>query len=268
LRGGASRPKFDVMQQRVALVSGANRGIGLEIARQLAAAGLHVVGTSRDEADGQALKAKLGVDDRRLDVADPSSIAALARSLSGGLDVLVNNAGISLHGFDVEVAKKTLDINFFGAMRVTDELLPLMRPGGRIVMVSSGMGELSSVSPALGARFSDPSLERAELVELMRSFVRDVAEGTHAARGWPSSAYRVSKVGLNALTRILARELAGDPRRILVNAVCPGWVRTGMGGPSAPRSAEQGAKTPVWAALLPDGGPTGGFFRDERPIAW
>ncbi len=141
-----------------------------------------------------------------------------------------------------------------------------MRSGARIVMVSSGMGELTSVSPELRHRFEDPALTRDELVSLMESFVRDVAEGTHAKKGWPSSAYRVSKVGLNALTRVLARELHGDPRHILVNSACPGWVRTRMGGSGAPRSPEKGAETPAWLALLPEGGPTGRFFRDRREI--
>jgi NAD(P)-dependent dehydrogenase (short-subunit alcohol dehydrogenase family) len=97
-------------------------------------------------------------------------------------------------------------------------------------------------------------------------FVADVKAGKHEERGWPSSAYRVSKAAMNALARIYARELA--PRRILVNAVCPGWVRTDMGGPSAPRTVEVGAHSIAWAALIPDGGPTGGFFRDGKAVEW
>jgi carbonyl reductase 1 len=102
----------------------------------------------------------------------------------------------------------------------------------------------------------------------MESFVRDVAAGTHARHGWPTSAYRVSKVGLNALTRVLARELKGDTRGIAVNACSPGWVRTAMGGEGAPLSAAEGAKTPVWLALQRDSAPTGGYFENERPIGW
>jgi carbonyl reductase 1 len=253
-------------KKRMAVVTGANRGIGLEIARKLAAAGLDVVATARDAADGRAAAADAGARYLPLDVTDPSSIESLALELRDGVDVLVNNAGISMNGFNAEVARRTLDVNFFGAMNVTARLQGLLRTGARIVMVSSGMGELTGVSDALRKRFEDPTLTRGELVSLMESFVRDVGAGTHAQKGWPSSAYRVSKVGLNALTRILARELDGDPRRILVNAVCPGWVRTSMGGSSAPRSAEKGAETPAWLALLPEGGPTGGFFRDQRPI--
>ncbi len=100
----------------------------------------------------------------------------------------------------------------------------------------------------------------------MESFIRDVKEGRHRDRGWPGSAYRVSKVGLNALTQILAREV--EDQGILVNTVCPGWVRTDMGGRSATRSVKEGAHGVVWAAALPPNGPTGGFFRDGNPIPW
>jgi carbonyl reductase 1 len=130
------------------------------------------------------------------------------------------------------------------------------------------MGKLSQLGPALRARFDDPSLARGALVDLLESFVRDVGAGAHARHGWPSNAYSVSKVGLNALVRVLARELAGDPRGILVNSADPGWVRTRMGGPAAPLSVEDGAKTPVYLALLPSGGPTGGFFARQRPVAF
>lgn len=253
--------------KRIAVVTGANRGIGAEIAGQLVSAGLDVVGTSREIRDGHAVTG-LGARHVAVDVTDPGTVENLARELEGGVDVLVNNAGISMQGFDADVATRTLDVNFFGAMRVTDELLPRMHAGGRIVMVSSGMGELSSVSEALKKKFLNPALGRAELVEMMRSFVADVTAGTYREKGWPGSAYRVSKIGLNALTRILARELASDPRRILVNAVCPGWVRTSMGGPGAPRSPSKGAETPVWAALLPEGAPSGRFFRDRQEIGW
>jgi carbonyl reductase 1 len=251
-----------------AVVTGSNRGIGLEIVRQLLAAGVRVLATSRDPAKGQSAAERLGAEYFMLDVTSDASVNALAHHLAGGFDILVNNAGVSLQGFDAEVARKTLDVNFYGAMRTTDRLLPAMRRDGRIVMVSSGMGELSAVSPELRERFEDPRLTRAALSELGDSFVRDVAAGTHSQRGWPSSAYRVSKIALNAFTRLLARELAPDPRRILVNAACPGWVRTDMGGSSAPRSATKGAETPVWLALLPEDGPTGGFFRDQQPISW
>jgi NAD(P)-dependent dehydrogenase (short-subunit alcohol dehydrogenase family) len=268
LASRGTKTDFGRMQRRTAIVTGANRGIGLEIARQLAAAGVRVIATCRGDAEGRRAARDLGVDYHRLDVTQEDSIADLADDLRDGFDILVNNAGISVRGFDAEVVRQTLAVNFFGAMNMTERLLPLLRARGRIVMISSGMGELSCLSAELRARFDDPALTKAELVDLMRSFVRDVTDGVHEKKGWPSSAYRVSKVGLNALTRVLARELGSDPRGLLVNAACPGWVRTGMGGASAPRSPEQGARTPVWLALLPKDGPSGGFFRDERPIAF
>lgn len=245
------------MSQRIAVVTGANRGLGEEIARQLEAAGVRVVRTSRE--------ARRGFE--TLDVTRAEHAEALAARL-GGVDVVVNNAGVSLDGFDADVARRTLDVNVVGAMRVTDAFLPTMRAGGRVVMISSGMGTVSSLGSALRAKWLDPSMTREGLRALMDAFVRDVGAGSHGKNGWPSNAYSVSKIAMNALVRVLARELAGDPRRILVNAESPGWVRTRMGGRSAPGSVEDGARTAVWLALLPEGGPTGGFFRDERPIDW
>ncbi len=248
----------------IALVTGASRGLGLETARQLAARGYRVLPAIRA---GRAA----GQEAWTLDVTDAASIAVLAQRLASEgvrLDVLVNNAGISLKGFDAEVVRRTLAVNFFGAIAVTDAVLPSVSDGGVIVMVSSGMGELSAFSAPLRARFLDAGLTRAALIELVRSFERAVEQGRHVAEGWPSSAYRVSKASLNAWVRLLARELA--PRKIRVNAVCPGWVRTDMGGDAASRSVEAGAASIVWAATHDDGGgkPTGGFFRDGHAISW
>jgi NAD(P)-dependent dehydrogenase (short-subunit alcohol dehydrogenase family) len=247
-----------------ALVTGASRGLGLETARQLGARGYRVLQAVRHARAGDG-------DTWSLDVTDPPSVAALAERLvreGVHLDVLINNAGISLKGFDVEIVRRTLAVNLFGAIAVTDAVLPSVRDGGAIVMVSSGMGELSAFSPALRARFLDAGLTRAALIDLVRSFEDAVQQGRHVAEGWPSSAYRVSKASLNAWVRLLARELA--PRQIRVNAVCPGWVRTDMGGAAAPRSIEAGAASIVWAATHDDGGgkPTGGFFRDGHAISW
>ncbi len=266
----------DTTTRRVALVSGGNRGIGLEICRQLAGHGLHVILGSRDAEQGKsaadALCAKgLSVESQVLDVSAQDTIDALAtyiKSTFGGLDVLVNNAGIAMEGFDAEVARKTIDVNFFGALRLTDTLLPLLRSGARIVMVSSGLADVSGLPDPIRSRYMDSKLDRAALTRLMSEFVDEVRAGTHAQKGWPSAAYRISKAGMNALTMLLGRELSADPRGILCNAVCPGWVRTDMGGADATRSVEEGADTPVWLALLPEGGSQGGYFRDRQAISW
>jgi len=255
------------------LVTGGNRGLGLEVCRQLARLGLKVLLSARDIAAGSEalslLRSEgLEVTFEPLDVTSLESIGNLVDRLGRQgerLAALVNNAGIALDGFDATVAERTLAVNFFGAMHVTERLLPLMEPSGRIVMVSSGAGELEGLAPEIRRRLDPPPLKE-ELVALLRSFVDDVRDGVYADKGWPGSAYRVSKLGLNALTRLLAEELR--ERRLLVNAVCPGWVRTRMGGSRAPRGVEEGADTLVWAATLPPDGPTGGFFRDRRAIPW
>ena len=261
------------------VVTGGNRGIGLETCRQLARRGLRVILTGRDLGQAQAAAARLEangssagparVEGWALDVGDAASTAAFAARLRGEgalVHALVNNAGVSLHGFDVDRVTGTLNVNYFGAVRVTEALVPLMPRGARIVMVSSGMGELSGFAPSLRARFLDPALDRPALDALVASFVDAVRRQQHEAQGWPSSAYRVSKAALNTYVRLLAPPLAA--RGIVVNAVCPGWVRTDMGGSGAPRPVEEGAAGVVWAAMLPPDGPTGGFFRDGRAIAW
>lgn len=234
------------MDKRVAVVSGGNKGIGFEICRQLAAKGLRVVLTSRDPDKGRDAaerlrNEKLDVLFRVLDVDSDDSVAALRGYLDlevGRADVLVNNAGILIDSRStsvvrepIETFRRTLETNFYGALRLCQALVPLMRRNhyGRIVNLSSGLGQL-----------------------------HDMGDGTPA--------YRVSKTALNALTRMLSVAMAGDD--ILVNSMCPGWVRTDMGGPNASRSAGQAAETAVWLAMLPHGGPSGGFFRDKQPIPW
>src|SRR5919202_2448703 len=227
---------------RVALVSGGNRGIGLEVCRQLAERGIMVVMGSRDAEQGRAAAAKLpeNVVVHQLDVADPESVERLARSVEeefGRLDILVNNAGISNDegqrgaNADLGRVREALEANLFGAWRLCEVAIPLMKRNGygRIVNVSTGLASLEDM-------------------------------------GGGSPGYRISKTALNALTRILASELSGSV--ILVNAVNPGWVQTDMGGSGATRSVEEGAEALVWAATLPNSGPTGGFFRDRQPVAW
>ena len=227
---------------RVALVSGGNRGIGLEVCRQLPERGITVIMGSRDGEQGRAAAAGLsgGVVVRQLDVADPESVERLSRSIEeefGRLDILVNNAGISnddgQRGVDADLdrVKEALEANLFGAWRLCEMAVPKMKRNGygRIVNVSTGLAALEDM-------------------------------------GGGSPGYRISKTALNALTRILASELRGSG--ILVNAVNPGWVQTDMGGSGATRSVEEGADALVWAATLPNNGPTGGFFQDGRPIPW
>ncbi len=227
---------------RVALVSGANRGIGLEICRQLAERGLTVILGSRDEEKGRRAAEDLSgnVVARQLDVTDWRSVGRLASSVREDfrhIDVLVNNAGISnddgQSGAEADLGRvqEALEANLLGAWRLCELAIPHMkREGyGRIVNVSTGLAALEDM-------------------------------------GGGSPGYRVSKTGLNALTRILASELRGSG--ILVNAVNPGWVQTDMGGVGATRSVQEGADGVVWAATLPNNGPTGGFFRDRRHVAW
>jgi NAD(P)-dependent dehydrogenase (short-subunit alcohol dehydrogenase family) len=208
------------------------------VCRQLGRRGYTVLLGARDSARGTRAARQLGggpISPVVLDVADPASVRAAADGLDR-LDVLVNNAAILYDTWqrgidaDLDQVREAFDTNLLGAWRVAQAVLPLLRasPAARIVNVSSGAGALT-----------------------------DMGGGTPA--------YRTSKAALNALTRILAAELRGD--RILVNAVCPGWVATDMGGAGG-RPVADGAAGIVWAATLPDDGPTGGFFRDGRPIDW
>ena len=230
----------------IALVSGGNRGIGLEVVRRLAASGHMVLLGSRDLAKGEAAARAIGdgyserVIAVRLNVTNPASVERLARDVDqqfGGLHVLVNSAAVhydtgqTATAADIEgVVREAFETNVLGAWRLISAFVPLMRRSGwgRIVNVSSGAGAISSM-------------------------------------GAGTPAYSTTKAALNALTRVVAAELRGTG--ILVNAVCPGWVATDMGGPGG-RPVRDGAAGIVWAATLPDDGPTGGFFRDKRPIDW
>jgi NAD(P)-dependent dehydrogenase (short-subunit alcohol dehydrogenase family) len=231
--------------KRVALVTGANRGIGLEICRQLGAAGYTVVLTARDpERGARALRGlrKEGLDAhfQPLDVTDPDSArqaAAFVAAELGRLDALINNAAIaidpedSLETVDPDVMRRTLETNLTGVLNCCQAFLPIMKQQGygRIVNVSSGRGSFSKL-----------------------------------AAGGPC--YRISKTALNALTVVLADEL--KETNILVNVMTPGWVRTRLGGLKAPRSTAEGAETAVWLAMLPDDGPRGRFFRDREEFPW
>lgn len=230
---------------RIALVTGCNRGIGLEICKELADTGMKVIVTARDEKKGREAMKSIAGKGREfefcaLDVSDEKSIRtaiAYVEKTFGRLDALVNNAAIAIDGsqsglnVELDKVRKTIETNVYGPLLLSQAAVPLMKKNGygRIVNVSSGMGQLSEMNSGMPA-------------------------------------YRTSKAALNAITRILAAELKGA--NILVNTMCPGWVRTDMGGKEATRGVEEGADTAVWLATLPDSGPTGGFFRDRKPIPW
>lgn len=231
------------MDKRVILVTGANRGIGYEVARQMAEKKWTVILTARDEATGRKASDDLrgrGFDVwfHRLDVTDPDDIRRLALDLTsepGRLDVLVNNAGIlmdedrSSPGVTIETLRSTMETNFFGPFQLSQALLPLLNRSddARVINVSSGLGQLSD-----------------------------------GGGGYP--AYSISKAALNMMTVQMAEDLGG---RVIVNSVCPGWVRTEMGGPGATRSLEQGADSIVWLATALKI-PNGKFLRDRKEIAW
>ena len=241
-----------MVDHRVAVVTGANKGIGLEIARHLARAGVTVYIGARDESRGQAAAEKLRaerLDARplRLDVTDDASVAAAASLLdanAGHLDILVNNAGVAIDDgppsrVSLDALRRTYETNVFGVVRVTQAMLPLLRrsDAGRIVNLSSGLGSL--------AKNSDPSWDFAAVKYL---------------------AYNSSKTAVNAITIQFAYELRETP--IKVNAADPGYVATDMNQHQGVRSVEQGAATPVRLALLPPDGPTGGYFNDEGVVPW
>ncbi|MGH8189376.1 MAG: SDR family oxidoreductase [Steroidobacteraceae bacterium] len=232
-------------QSRVALVTGANRGIGLETCRQLLAGGVRVVMAGRDEHALRAARQKLAASDESvttvaIDVTDVASIESAREEIAarvGAVDIVVNNAAVLLFengnvlDIPAEAFERTFETNLFGAVEVCRAFVPEMakRRYGRVVNVSSGAGQLARMS-------------------------------TYAP------AYSMSKAALNAFTRVLAATY--QDTGVLVNSADPGWVRTDMGGPGAPRSAEEGADTIVWLATLPAAGPTGGFFHDRKPIPW
>ncbi|NXS78695.1 CBR1 reductase, partial [Erpornis zantholeuca] len=272
---------------QVAVVTGSNKGIGLAIVRALCKQFQgDVYLTSRDPGRGQAAVAQLQQEGLRplfhqLDIDDLQSIRALRDFLKekyGGLNVLVNNAGIAFKVQDTTPfavqAEVTLKTNFFGTRNVCTELLPLMKPYGRVVNVSSMVSSsaLRGCSQELQQKFRSDTITEEELVQLMTKFVEDTKKSVHQKEGWPNTAYGVSKIGVTVLSRIQAR-LLDEQRKgehILLNACCPGWVRTDMAGPKATKSPEEGAETPVYLALLPSNAdaPHGQFVSDKTVRPW
>jgi NAD(P)-dependent dehydrogenase (short-subunit alcohol dehydrogenase family) len=256
--------------RHLALVTGANRGLGRAVAEALARGGYRVLlaGRQLEELSREAarlLDAGLDASPLRLDLADPGSIAAAAAGVTDGppLDLLIQNAGVYGEDADRTAVRRTLVTNLAGPIQLSAALVPRLASRARVVLVSSGMGELSGL-PDRWRGEVERAWSDAELLALAERFVAEV--GVAREDGAATLAYRMSKALLNRHARRLAEELA--PRGILVNAVCPGWVKTAMGGPGATRSIEEGARSILWAAALSAGGPTGGFFRDGQPIGW
>lgn len=241
------------IEKRIALVTGGNRGIGFEICRQLALKEITVLLGARDRQSGMEACGKLadqGLDAHfiPLDITNQTTIQAAMGKIKDNyrrLDMLVNNAGILIDAqtrileLSLSLFENTLGTNALGPLLLSQACVPLMKKNayGRIVNMSSTLGSLT-----------------------------DIAKSDSPYTQVHSPAYRLSKTLLNGITVLLAKELRGT--NVLVNAACPGWVRTRMGGEQAPLTPEQAADTPVWLATLPDDGPTGGFFRERRPIPW
>jgi NAD(P)-dependent dehydrogenase (short-subunit alcohol dehydrogenase family) len=242
----------ELFQGDIALISGANKGIGYEIARGLGAKKIKVLVGARDEARGQAAAEKLKAEGAdalfvKLDVTDPGTIQHAAEWIEtefGRLDILVNNAGIGEWGakpseIDLAKVREVYDTNVFGPIAMTQAMLPLLRKSkhGRIVNVSSSLGSLTLSS------------------DLTSPFADFLALG-----------YNTSKSALNSMTIQFAKELRNTP--IKVNAICPGYCATDINGNSGPRSAAQGAVAAIQYATIGQDGPTGGYFNDQGRIAW
>ncbi|KAJ9171346.1 hypothetical protein P3X46_014730 [Hevea brasiliensis] len=289
--------------KRYAVVTGANKGIGFEICRQLASNGIVVVLTARDEKRGLEAFQKLkdsGFSDllvfHQLDVADAASIATLANFIKtqfGKLDILVNNAGVG--GIEVDVdalkaesskgsginwgkvstqtyesAEECLTINYYGAKRMTEALIPLLQlsDSPRIVNVSSSMGKLKNVTNEWTKEVfvAADNLSEERIDEVLSKYLKDYKEGSLESKGWPAfmSAYKLSKAAMNAYTRILAKKLP----TFRINCVCPGFVKTDINLNMGILSVEEGAESPARLALLPNDGPSGCFFvrKEESPF--
>ncbi|XP_064960356.1 uncharacterized protein LOC135610145 [Musa acuminata AAA Group] len=279
--------------ETVAVVTGANRGIGYEIARQLAVHGLRVIVTARDADRGRAaadgLRGEgLNVEFRQLDVSRPESVESFAKWIAekyGGLDILVNNAGVNFNtGADnsVEFAEEVIATNYFGTKRMIEIFISMMCPstsGARILNVSSRLGRVNGRRNRVGDMtlreqlLKDDCLSEELIDDMVTNFLCQVKEGTWASNDWPQmyTDYSVSKLAVNLFTRLMARRLADRPEghKIYINCYCPGWVKTAMTGWAGNTSAEEGADTGVWVALLPcQLLTTGNFFAERREISF
>ncbi|KAK4542566.1 hypothetical protein LTR36_006614 [Oleoguttula mirabilis] len=289
------------IQSRVAAVTGANKGIGLAIVRNLALqypaspfnAGpflIYLTARSAERGaeavdtlnnDPQLKQAKVLARDggdttikfRELDISQAKSIQEFSAFLKSehpdGIDIVINNAGIAMQGFDANVVRETIQTNYYGTLEATQDLLPLIRDGGRLVNVSSMAGKLNKYSDEIRNAFLHAAKTDVNASTiLMEKFKQAVADGKEKAAGFPSAAYAVSKAGETAFTKAIAMEEEKRNRGVLVNACCPGYVKTDMTRGGGAKTPDQGAQTPVMLALQDIGGRTGGFWQSEREIEW
>jgi len=287
--------------ERVALVSGANKGIGLAIVRNLALQypksplksgsfliyltarsserGSEAVETLRNDPQLKEAKvlAEHGGDTtisfHALDIGQTKSIQELRDFLKSkhpdGIDIVINNAGIAMQGFDANVVKTTLETNYYGTLEATQDFLPLLKDGGRMVNVSSAAGRLNKYSEEIRNAFLQAAKTDVPAVtSLMEKFKTAVKEGKEKEAGFPSAAYAVSKAGETAFTKAIAMEEAKRGRGVLVNACCPGYVNTDMTRGGGTKTPDQGAQTPVMLALQDIGGKTGEFWQSEKVTEW
>lgn len=207
-----------------------------------------------------------------MDVSDPSSVDAFAKLLKdrhGQIDAVVNNAGVALDGFNNDVVKQTLQTNYYGTVHATRTFLALLKPGGRLVNVSSMAGKLNKYTPEIREAFLHASRSSVQDCDkLMDRFATAVRENREKEDGWPSAAYGVSKSGLTAATKAIALEESKSGKGRLVNACCPGYVNTDMTKGNGVKTVDEGARTPVMLAFGEFGGKTGEFWQSEKIIEW
>ncbi|PWZ01922.1 NAD(P)-binding protein [Testicularia cyperi] len=272
-----------------ALVSGGNRGIGYGIVRRLAndfpSSAVYGSGNehltiylgARDTAKGEEAKTsilsevsssardRVSIEVRQMDVLSSSSISNLAKEFSSGVDILINNSGIAMDGFDGDVAKRTVETNYTAVKNVI-KAIPV-REGGRIVNVASLSGVLKGYSPEITQRFKSASSE-SDADQLMQDFQTAVADNTWKEKGWKGAAYATSKAGLIAYTKALAKDYQSQGKNVTVNACCPGYVNTDMTKGKGYKTLDQGAETPVFLAIQEKEGITGEFWSEKKVHPW